>query len=201
MENDTGLVARLVAGAGGAALVVSVFLSWYSLSFADVLRGVASQLPPQFSGSLPVALTPDPRLTWSGWDAVHVITLVVVCVGLFALWRSISPPSVAADHGAMVLPAGGLLAAVLVAYRIESPPQTLNISVGPFQIPSPTGTGLTLSSLLHIELGAWIALVGAVLVLLGGLLALANERAAHVQPITLATTDAGGEATVGAAAN
>lgn len=72
--------------------------------------------------------------------------------------------------------AGGLLAAVLAAYRIESPPSALDISVGPFQFQSPAGTGEALSRLLHVHAGAWVALVGSALVMLGGWSQLTSGR-------------------------
>jgi hypothetical protein len=56
MAEDNRLTGRLVAGTGGVALVVSVFLAWYSLDLADVLHATASQLPAQFSDSLSNAL-------------------------------------------------------------------------------------------------------------------------------------------------
>jgi hypothetical protein len=183
MENDNGLVARLVTATGGAALVASVFLGWYSLSLADVLRGVASQLPASLAGSLSGTLDPAaPTLIWSGWHAVHLIRFVVLAAGLAALIGAAAPPRAAGDRGGLVVPAGGLLAAVLVGYRISSPPSTLDFYVGPLALHSPGGAGGYLSSLLEVDAGAWVALGGGALVVVGGLLALANGRAAVAEP-------------------
>ncbi|HEY5195446.1 MAG TPA: hypothetical protein VIJ51_00295 [Solirubrobacteraceae bacterium] len=196
MRNGNGLVARLVTCAGGLALLVSPWLAWYTLSLADVLRSVETQLPAQLAGLLPGPLAADdPTFTWSGWNAVHVIRFVVLLVGLAALLSSIASPTLGSDHGGLLVPAGGLLAAVLVGYRIESPPRTLDITVGPFQFPSPPGTGAALSSLLHVDFGAWVALGGGVLVAVGGLLALANTRAAVTRPIPAPPTGPASTAT------
>ena len=170
MEKDHGPIGRLVAGAGGIALVVSVFLTWYSLNLADVLHAAASRLPAQFSGSLSDALAQGGGLTlnWSVWHAVHTIRFVLLLVGIAVLVSSMAPSMAPGNRKALLVLVGGLLAAVLAAYRIESPPGALEISLGPFQLQSPLGTGLALSRLLQVHVGAWVALVGSGLVMLGG---------------------------------
>jgi hypothetical protein len=82
MGEDHRLIGRIVAGAGGLMLAVSVFLTWYSLSLADVVRGAVSQLPAQLSGQLSGALgsVGDLTLTWSGWHAVHILRLALLIV-------------------------------------------------------------------------------------------------------------------------
>jgi hypothetical protein len=185
MQSDNGMMGRLVAGVGGAALAVSVFLTWYSLSLADVLRAGASQLPQQLSGSLSGALPPgaDLTLSWSGWHGVHAIRFVLLLVGVAVLARSLAPTSTTGNRQASFLLAGGLLTTVLAAYRIASPPGALDISVGPLQFPSPAGTGMALSSLLHVHAGPWVALVGGALVMLGGGLQLERAESAPAQPV------------------
>jgi hypothetical protein len=183
METDNGLVARVVLATGGVALVVSVFLAWYTLSLADVLHAVASQLPAPLAASLPSAVATDaPSFSWSGWHAVALIRFVVLVVGFGALIAAWAPARPVRDREALLVPAGGLVAAVLVGYRIESPPSTLDFYVGPVAIHSPGGAGGFLSSLLQVDPGAWVAFGGAALVLVGGLLALANARAAIPEP-------------------
>jgi hypothetical protein len=180
MENDSGLVGRLVMACGGAALVVSVFLAWYTLSLADVVRALASQLPAPLAGQLPSAVAVDaPTLSWSGWHAVALIRFVVLLVGFAALISAWAPLRPAGDRGALLVPAGGLVVAVLVGYRIQSPPATLDFYLGPVQLYSPAAAGGFLSSLLQVDVGAWVALGGGALVTVGGLLTLANARAAN----------------------
>jgi hypothetical protein len=170
MGEDNGLVGRLVAGAGGIALVVSVFLTWYSLNLADVLRAAASQLPAQFSSSVSDALAQSGglTLTWSGWHAVHTIRLALLLVGIAVLVSSTASSTTPSNRKALLVLAGGLLAAVLAGYRIASPPSALEISFGALQFPSPAGTGEALSRVLHVHDGAWVALFGSALVMLGG---------------------------------
>jgi hypothetical protein len=175
-----------VAGAGGAALVVSVFLAWYSLNLADVLRAAASHLPAGLSGSLSDALTQAGglTLTWSGWHAVHAIRFVLLLVGIAVLVSSSAPSTNPGNRRALLVLAGGLLAAVLAAYRIESPPSALDISLGGFQLPSPPGIGGALSRLLHVHAGAWVALFGSALVMLGGWSQLRSARTAPAVPMS-----------------
>jgi hypothetical protein len=185
MAEDNRLTGRLVAGTGGVALVVSVFLVWYSLDLADVLHAAASQLPAQFSDSLSNALAQAGglTLTWSGWHATHMIRFVLLLVGIAVLVSSTVPTTTPGNRKALLVLAVGLLAAVLAAYRIESPPGALDISFGPFQLPSPARTNGALSHLLHVHAGAWVALLGGVLVMLGGWSQLRTERTASAAPM------------------
>jgi hypothetical protein len=179
MDDDNGLLGRLCVAAGGAALVVSVFLSWYTLSLAAVVRAVASQLPAPLAASLPSTFPAGgPTLSWSGWHAVALTRFVVLLVGCAALITAWAPPRPASNRSARLIPGGGLLATALVGYRISSPPSTLDFYLGPIQIHSPGGASGLLTSLLQVDAGAWVALGGAVLVVVGGLLALADARAA-----------------------
>jgi hypothetical protein len=185
MADDDRVIGRLIAGAGGIALAVSVFLAWYSLHLADVVRAAAGQLPAQLSGSLSNALaqTGGLTLTWSGWEAIHTIRFVLLLVGIAVLVSSAAPSSTPGNRKALLVLAGGLLAALLTAYRIESPPGALDISFGSFQLPSPAGTGGTLSRLLHVHAGAWVALFGSALVMLGGWAQLGTVRTAPEVPM------------------
>jgi hypothetical protein len=185
MAEDNGLIGRLVAGAGGSALAVSVFLTWYSLNLADMVRGVAGQLPAQLSGQLSDALGSigGLTLTWSGWQGAHTIRFVLLLVGLAVLVSSVAPTTSTGNGKALLVLAGGLVAAMLAAYRIESPPGALDISVGPFQFPSPAGSGALLSHLIHVHAGAWVALLGGALAMLGGWLQLTTGRTIPAEPM------------------
>jgi hypothetical protein len=199
MGEDNRLIGRLVAGAGGGALVVSVFLTWYSLSLADVVHAAASQLPAQLSGSISDALAGSGGLTlrWSGWHAVHAIRFALLIVGIVVLLSSIAPSTTPGNRKALLVLAGGVLASVLVAYRINSPPGALDISVGPVQLPSPAGTGGALSRLLQVHPGAWVALVGGALVTLGGWAQLGRGRTVAAVPMTTFPTPSASKAPPG----
>ncbi|HWF49562.1 MAG TPA: hypothetical protein VG294_02865 [Solirubrobacteraceae bacterium] len=84
------------------------------------------------------------------------------------------------NHGWLLL-AGGLLAAVLAFYRLESPPGTLDISLGPIQFPSPAGAGAALSHLVRVQAGGWVAVAGGAMVMLGGWSQLGRPQAASVE--------------------
>jgi hypothetical protein len=185
MGQDNGLIGRLLAGAGGVVLVISVFLTWYSLNLADVLRAAASQLPAQLSGSLSggLAQAGGLSLTWSGWHAVHTVRFVVLLVGIAVFVSSIAPSTPLGNRKPLLLLAGGLLVAVLAAYRIASPPGTLDISFGPFQFPAPAGTGAALSRFLQVGAGAWAALLGSALVILSGWAQLGSRRTVIAVPL------------------
>jgi hypothetical protein len=166
-------------------MVISVFLTWYSLNLGEVLRAAASQLPAQLSGSLSAASARAGGLTVtsSGWHAVHTIRLVALVVGVAALINSMTSSTTLGDRKGLLLLVGGLLAAVLTAYRIASPPGALDISFGPFQFSSPAGAGAALSPFLHVHAGPWAALVGSALVSLGGWAQLGSERTVLAVPV------------------
>jgi uncharacterized membrane protein len=186
MGRDNHVSGRLVAGLGGAALAVSVFMTWYSLNLVEIVRSATSGLPAQLSGAVSAAVAPagDLTLNWSAWHGLHTIRFVLLIVGLAVLARSAMPATTSGTHESLLVLVGGLLATVLVAYRIESPPGTLDISLGPFSLPSPAGVAAALSRLLHVEAGAWLALIGGVLAMLGGVLQMASARTAAAEAST-----------------
>jgi hypothetical protein len=188
MARDNGLIGRLVAGAGGAALVVSVFLTWYSLNLGEVLHAATSRLPAQLSGSVSNALAQvgGLTLTWSGWHAVHAIRFVVLLVGVAVLVGSAVPASGSGNQRGSIVLAGGLLAAVLAGYRLESPPGALDISFGGFQFPSPAGTAAALNGLLHVDAGPWVAVFGSGLVMLGGWSQIGSRPAVRMRSPSIA---------------
>jgi hypothetical protein len=166
MANDNGFVGRLAAGAGGVALVVSVFVPWYSLSLTDVLRSAVSQ---EAAGPLSgvMASVTGPTFTWSGWDGLHVIRFVLLLVGVAGVAMSLAQPAEGMGDRRLLLVAG-LLAATVAGYRIASPPGTLDIALGPLRFPTPAGGNPLIGPLIHVAAGGWVALLGGVLVMLGG---------------------------------
>jgi hypothetical protein len=157
------------------------------LNLGDVLHAAASRLPAQLSGSVSDALAQAGglTLTWSGWHAVHEIRFVVLLVGIAVLVSSAVPATTPDNRRGLAVLAGGLLAAVLAGYRLESPPGALDISLGGFQFPSPVGAGAALSRLLHVAAGPWVALLGGALVMLGGWSQIGSRRIVLAVPATL----------------
>ena len=184
MRNDASPIGRLVAGVGGLALMVSVFLTWYTLNLADLLRAAASQLPAQLSSQLSAALATAATvtLTWSGWHAVHTVRFVLLLVGVAVLVSSLAPSTTRGHRQGVLVLAGGMLAAVLAGYRIASPPGALDFSFGPVQFPAPAGSGAAISDALHVHAGAWVALLGSLLAMLGGWSQLASTPHATAAP-------------------
>jgi hypothetical protein len=132
-------------------------------------------------------------LSSSGWHALHTIRFVALLVGVAAPLSAMTPSTTLGNRKGLLLLASGLLVAVLTAYRIASPPGALDITFGPFQFQSPAGTGAALSPFLHVHGGAWAALFGSGLVILGGWAQLESGRTVTVAPVpTLAEGSAAG---------
>jgi hypothetical protein len=106
----------------------------------------------------------------------------LLLVGFAVLVSSLAPSAPTTDRKAALLLAAGLLAGILAAYRIASPPGALEISIGPFQLPLPAGTGSALSRFLHVHAGAWVALFGAGLVMIGGWAQLGSGQTVNSVP-------------------
>jgi hypothetical protein len=116
-------IAPLLAGLGGLALVISLFLHWY-----------------------------EPHM--SAWIAFEVWDLVLALLGLAAAWVAGSqlvldtPPR----EGSLPL-VGGAALVIVVSQLVNHPPAAQGAS---------------------LQLGAWIALAGSVLMASGGILSVAN---------------------------
>jgi hypothetical protein len=169
VDRDHALISRLVTGAGGAALAVSVFLTWYSLNGGDLVREVTNQMPGAFSAGMVSGLQSATlfTITSSGWNAVHVIRFALLIVGLVALLSALAPDTIDRQTRGRLLLAGGLIVAALTVYRIASPPGVLGISLGPFQVQTSSTVGDLIGGALRVQAGPWVALIGSVLVMLG----------------------------------
>lgn len=116
-----------------------------------------------------VALFLEWFLDFSGWEAFESLDLVIAVLALVAVGAAVS--SMAGWSSApspRLLPwVGGVLLAIVAVQLIEPPPTLFSFESD--------GEGFAITRDLDPELGAWLALAGAGLVLLGGIL-----RAAHV---------------------
>jgi hypothetical protein len=133
--------AEPVAGLGGIVLFGSLFLRWYG----------GGELPPAQGDLMPYG---PPDVT--GWQALTVIDLLLAVLALVAIAVpviSVATRGPAKAVGiAVIASALGWLAVLLVAFRLNFPPDDL--------------------SPLH---GAWIALAGAVIAWVGSWLSLRDE--------------------------
>jgi hypothetical protein len=132
-----------VSALGAIVLVVSVFLPWYRAGLA-VHGGVGAAAATQFT-------------VLSGHDALRELSVVLLVVAALAMLDSLLPlartgaPLPGGAGGAVVLL--GIVAALLVLYRMVDPPMS---SAGELLSPS-------------VRVGAWLALLGSVMMALGGI--------------------------------
>lgn len=151
-------------------MVVSVFLTWYSLNGGDLVRELTNQIPGALSAATVSALQSATlfTITSSGWHAVHVIRVALLIVGLVALVSALAPDMIDRQTRGSLLTVGGVIVAALTVYRIASPPGFLGISLGPFQVQTSSTVGDLISGASRVQAGPWVALIGSVLVILGG---------------------------------
>ena len=129
-----------IAGAGGLALLASMFLHWYGLDLA-LLGGVAPEVT-----------------AWQAFDVLDVVLALLALVPLALVFTQATRPSPAIPvfFSVMTLLAG-LLAAVLILYRIVNQP-------GPNEI-------------VDVQAGAWLGLLAALVIAGGG------WRSLRVEPV------------------
>jgi hypothetical protein len=119
-----------LAGLGGVALLVSLFLPWYRVAGGE--------------GDL------------SGWEAFSVIDVLLALAGLTGIGLAVltavrRTPAVPVAFGVVGGPIG-LLAALIVLIRIVDPP-------GPNDLLGPgPGAWLSLAGALAVASGAWVSL-------------------------------------------
>ncbi len=171
MVGDRSRYGLLVSALGAVILIVSVFLPWYEVSFTANGVAFVSQLGDQFvaqfgnshlqsylaplHGSL-AALSGQGIGAVSAHQVLHDMNIILIVLAILALLDALFPlalgASVVADGagGAAVLLGG--VAAVCVVFRMISPP-------------TPPGDIVSLS----LREGAWLALLGSMMMVLGGL--------------------------------
>jgi len=146
----------LVAGVAGAALFLSMFLSWFGAAgleaeFAEENRELAERL-----GVDAGAAEDTTESGWSsmGWFGVGLIAIAIVCaVALAAVVYTRASTSV--PPALATLACGiGALAFVVVLYRLVDPPGEGDVSR---------------------EIGVWLGLVASAAIALGGWLGMQEE--------------------------
>lgn len=140
MTNERSRYGLFVSALGAIVLTVSVFLPWYAANFSTAAAGLVARHAGQLTGE-------------QALSDVSVILLVLAGLALLdALFPIARAAAVVPDGagGAVVLL--GLLASACVVFRMVHPP-------------AQAGEALALS----LRAGAWTALLGSLMISLGGL--------------------------------
>ena len=179
MRKDTDRlgIGYVLALIGSAGLVAALFRPWYSLHIPPELFqaavGQAQQLgvDPQKFGQAAALVAQQLQAhppTVDAWQAFHYVDVALACicaaVAALTLARCFIA-GVAVPGLPSIVSSLGVAAAVLVVYRIVDQP----------------GSGdarFAGHALIHLESGAWLALVAAVAMAVGGRLAAAPRRVA-----------------------
>ncbi len=143
---------ELVAGAGGALLLVSTFLPWFALDSAIELPGRSGGTTIRGEGV-------------NAWQSFAVIDVVLLAAGLAALALLVAGAAdlrVARIRLALIVVAAGVLCALLVVFRLLDPP---DLATAADTAASETGRRLgpffALLATLGMSWGAWRAIEDA----------------------------------------
>ena len=134
-----------IAGAGGVALIASLFLHWYGAPVPDELADDVASL--------------GLSLEATGWQAFGVLDVVLVLLALVPLALVVlqatrESPSVPVAFSTLTVLAGGLATFLILLRLIDQP--------GP-------------NEGVDVEAGAWLGVLAAVVVAIGGWRSLRTE--------------------------
>jgi hypothetical protein len=139
---------ELLAGISGVALFVFMFFKWFGV------EGAAIQTP---AGGVQVTLPSEGSVTaWRAFDFIDIVLVlaVIAAVGLVVL--SAAQASVNLPVAASAITAGlGILAALLVIYRIIDPP---DLGVEGLDVTRKVGVFLGAFACAGIAIGGWMAM-------------------------------------------
>jgi hypothetical protein len=151
--------ADVLAGAAGVALLVVEFLPWYGV------RGVPSTVSQGSNGSTAYAplvstVTGD-RTAWQAFSVVDILLALCALVAIALVIVTATARGPAKPVAFTVLTTlAGLLAALLALFRLLVPPK----------------------GFYELRYGAWLGLAAALLVLVGGFLAMKDDRTPGATP-------------------
>ena len=171
MSGDRSRYGLVVSAVGAIVLAVSVFLPWYGVSFTAAGVALVQQVGDQVASQLGNAslqsymsglhanlggLVGQQFVALSAHQALSHLNIILLVLAGLALLDALLPLALPSDS----MPAGadasvavlGAVATVCVLYRMIDPP-------------SPAGELVSLS----LREGAWLALLGALTMVLGGL--------------------------------
>lgn len=172
MQGARSRYGLLVSALGAVLLAVSVFLPWYGLSFTATGVAEAAQAVQQIAlqygnAALQAAVAPAQSasaslaghefLSVSAHQVLHdlnVVLLVIAVLGLLDALVPLARASVPLPEGAgRAVVLLGIIAALCVGYRMVDPPFP--------------GTNGVLA--LKLREGAWLALIGSLMMAIGGI--------------------------------
>jgi hypothetical protein len=184
MAGDRSRYGLLTAALGAALLCVAVFLPWYGLSFTSTGIAFVEQAGNQFASQygnaqlqqaaagLHANLAPLAGVQFAAVSAHQVLkymNIVLLALAGLALLDALLPlvgtPSVPDGAGGS-LALLGAVAALCVGYRMFYPP-------------TPDGSLVALS----VREGAWLALLGSLMMLVGGMWPRAPGAASAPEPL------------------
>lgn len=135
---------EMIAGVSGIALFIFMFFKWFGVDAPDV--GL-----PQGIGGVEVASV----TAWRAFDFIDVILLLAVIAAVGLMLLSAAQANVNLPVAASAVTAGlGILATLLVLYRIIDPPE---LAAG-FDTTRKIGVFLGLIASAGIAVGGWLAM-------------------------------------------
>jgi uncharacterized membrane protein len=134
-----------IAGAGAVALLASMFLHWYGVSFDEQLDPM---VPSDVLGTLELVLGAE-ATAWEAFGVLDVVLLLLALVPLALVVAQATRRSPAIPVALSVLTTlAGALAALLILYRIVNQP-------GP-------------NDVVTVQAGAWAGFLAALVIAAGG---------------------------------
>jgi carbon starvation protein CstA len=145
---------ELIAGAGGLALLAAMFLHWYEVPRVPALEGAV--------GYAPLAISVG--TAWQAFGVLDVVLALLALVPLALVFLQATRRSPALPVAFSVFTAlAGMLAALLILYRIVNQP-------GP-------------NDAVDVQAGAWLGLLAALVVAVGGWRSLRVEPVPGTPPV------------------
>ena len=128
---------EMIAGISGAALFIVMFLEWFTLP--ESVAPIADTFALDTS-----------RSAWVAFDFIDLVLLLAVVAGVGLVVLAAAQSSVQLPVAASAITAGlGILATLLVLYRVLDPPSDLDRSYGLY---------LGLVTCAGIAVGGWMAM-------------------------------------------
>lgn len=135
---------EMIAGVSGIALFIFMFFKWFGIDAPDVT------LPQGVAG-----VEVDSVTAWQAFDFIDVILLLAVIAAVGLMLLSAAQANVNLPVAASAITAGlGILATLLVLYRIIDPPE---LAAG-FDTTRKIGVFLGLIASAGIAVGGWLAM-------------------------------------------